>query len=327
MKKLSFILCFLLLVLFQACTVSEKTGSEILYKSVDFPKSLNLTCTQVELPAVVEMMGWCLDDSLLYFRSTDTEYFFYTFRLSDFSLVDSCGRKGQGPNEWLFPRMTTMPDGGLFIMDSSNKRGFYRMKNQEVTRLASCKNFDNVSDMQIYKYPLIGYMNFFPREVSWKLYDVEAGLTKDSIRYLDESNKGQALQQHEFFWNFAADDKVVLAHLYRDEYTVLQLKGDTINSVQICQGDDYTDSSNGFYYGDVECSDKYIFLLSHKRQTKSKRNATEVEVYDYQGNPVCLLKLGIAAQHMLLDRPRQRLLFLSPDDDYVYVANLDLNVK
>lgn len=317
---------FLMLVFFQSCTFTSKTENGICEKSIAFPKTVDLLCKQIDLPATLEMMYWCLDDSLLYFRSTDTEYFFYTFRLSDFSLVDSCGRKGQGPDEWLFPRMTTMADGGLLVMDSSKKRGFYQMKNRTVTQLASCKNFDNITNMQVYRYPLIGYMNFFPREVSWKLYDIESGLTKDSIRYLDETNKGQALQQHEFFWDFGPDDKVVLAHLNRDQYTVIQLRDNRIDDVLLYQGSDFSDSVNEYYYGDVECTEKYIFLLSHKRQSKGNMDSTEVEVYDYEGNPVCLLKLGISAQHMLLDKPRQRLLFLSPDDDYVYVADLDFKV-
>lgn len=280
---------------------------------------------QVELPAVIEMMEWCLDDSLLHFKSVDTEYFFYTFNLSDFSLVDSCGKRGQGPDEWLFPRMTIMSDGSRLIMDSG-KKGFYRMKNGEISKLASYKQYDNVTNMDVYKYPLIGYMNHFPREVSWKLYDVEKGMTRDSIRYLDETNEGKALLQHEFFWDFTTGDKVVLAHLYRDQYTILQLQDDTIGNVHIYRGSDESSSVGGYYYGDVECTDKYIFLLSHKRQMKGQRDAMEVEVYDHNGNPVRLLKLGIAAQHMLLDKPRRRLLFLSPADDYVYVADLDFDV-
>jgi len=324
MKKNSI---FILIIIFlQSCASFDKREDCVYEKSVDFPKMINLNCKQIDLPATIEPMSWCLDDSLLYFRSSDTEYFFYTFRLSDFVLVDSCGRKGQGPDEWLFPRMATMSDGGLLVMDSSVKRGFYRMKNKEIVKLASCRNFDNISDMHVYKYPLIGYMNFFPREVSWKFYDIETGITKDSILYLDETNKGQALQQHEFFWDFATSDRVVLAHLKRDQYTILQLQNDTIGSVCIYQGDDYSNSLSEYYYGDVECSDKYIFLLSHKRQAEGKLNSTEIEVYDYEGTPVCLLKLGIAAQHMLLDKPRQRLLLLSPVDDYVYIADLDFNV-
>lgn len=324
MKKLSLLL--FLFVALQSCTSSEQSEGGMRDKSIDFPKTIDVACKQVDLPAVVEMMGWCLDDSLLYFRSTNTEFFFYRFRLSDFSLVDSCGRKGNGPDEWISPNITTMQNQSLLVMDFGSKRGFYQMKGKEFAKLASYKYFDNVSDMQVYKYPLIGYTNFFPREVSWKLYDIEAGVTRDSIRYLDETNKGDALGQHEFFWNFMAGNKVVLAHLKRDQYTILQLQGDTIDKVQIYQGDDLSDSPSGYYYGDVECTDKYIFLLSHKRQTEGKRDATEVEVYDYEGNPVCLLKLGIAAHHMLLDKPRQRLLFLSPADDYVYVADLDFAV-
>lgn len=173
---------------------------------------------------------------------------------------------------------------------------------------------------------MMGYMSYSPQEVCWKYYDVKTGETKDSIRYVDETNAGRALQEHEFFWDFMKDDKVVLAHLTRDEYTILELKNDTIDNVQLYKGNDEADNESGYYYGDVECTDKYIFLLSHKRQESGHREAMEVEVYDYEGNPVYLLKLGIIAQHMLLDKSHKRLLLLSPADDYVYVANLDFEI-
>ena len=73
----------------------------------------------------------------------------------------------------------------------------------------------------------------------------------------------------------------------------------------------------------VECSEDYIFLLSHKHQSRSEGiGSTEVEMYDYSGNPICLIKLDIYAQNMLLDIPRKRLLLLTPGDDYVYIADL-----
>lgn len=322
MKNLFLWLLFSLVVN-QACTFSGEANEEIYGKSNDFPKILDVSCKQIELPAIIEMMSWCLDDSLLYFKSTDTEYFFYTFDLDDFALVDSCGRKGQGPNEWLYPEMTIMSDGERLILD---KGAFYRLKGQNITKLAPYRRFENISGLQFLEYPLVGYMYFSPKEVGWKLYDMENMVTKDSVAYKDEGNKGQALQQYDFFWDYAANNKVVMAHLYEDKYTVLHLQNDTIGKKQIYKGDVSFDSNRGeLCYGDIECTEKYLFLLSHKRQKEGYLNATEIEVYDYEGNPVALLKLGIAAQHMLVDKVRQRILLLSPSDDFLYIADLNFD--
>lgn len=326
MKK--YLSLFVSLLFLQSCVFQENAKNQINEKSCDFKGVFEVSCKQIELPAVIDVVNWCLNDSLLFCQSDNTENIFYAFSLIDFSLVESFGTKGMGPKEWLYPQMALSKNEKMILDDGKRKLSY--IENQDIVKSVPYKGLDIPSDFKIYSYPLIGYMNFNPREVSWKLYDIETNQVKDSILYVDETNKGMALQLHEFFWDFGRDNTVVLASLYKDQYTVAKIQEDSIAQSLVYKGDGSSicetfngSSTSKLFYGDVECSEDYIFLLSHKHQSRSEGiGSTEVEMYDYSGNPICLIKLDIYAQNMLLDIPRKRLLLLTPGDDYVYIADL-----
>ena len=303
-----------------ACTSPEMGKVQTLEKENDFKQTIDLVCEQMEVPAIISIREWQIQDSLLLCQSDDTDYFYYRFRLSDFALVDSFITKGQGPGEFIFPTMARSENDEWLALNRG-KREFVKMKGKEMIKEIPYKRYENITDMKTYRYPLVGYMNFFPREVTWKLFDVETNTVKDSILYMDETNKGQALQQHDFKWDFGADNRVVLAFRNRDEYTVAKLQADTIANIKIYHGTEST--ASGAYYTDVQCSDKYIFLLSGKHDAstmESDEHSSEIEVFDYEGNAVCLLKLDYAASNMLLDKKNSRFLFTSYSDDDIHFA-------
>ena len=53
---------------------------------------------------------------------------------------------------------------------------------------------------------------------------------------------------------------------------------------------------------------------------ESDEHSSEIEVFDYEGNAVCLLKLDYAASNMLLDKKHSRFLFTSYSDDDIHFA-------
>lgn len=310
-----------------ACTSPETGKVQTLEKANDFKQTIDLVCEQMEVPAIISIREWQIQDSLLLCQSDNTDYFYYRFRLSDLALVDSFITKGQGPGEFNFPTMARSENDEWLALNYG-KNEFVKIKGKEMMKNIPYKRNDNISDMKLYHYPLVGHETHFPHEVTWKLYDVESDVVKDSIRYVDESNKGQATQIYSYKWDFGADNQVVLAFRNKDEYSVAKLNADTIANIKIYRGTESTVS--GAYYGEVQCSDKYIFLLSYKNDAGTMANdnyTPEIEVYDYEGNAICRMKLDYAASNMLLDKKNSRLLFTSYSDDDIHIAPIPTFLK
>ena len=75
------------------------------------------------------------------------------------------------------------------------------------------------------------------------------------------------------------------------------------------------------YYSDVVCGD-FIYLLSQREIDLSGMSGTsQIEVYDYSGKPVKLIKLDIMAVRMLYDKHNGRFVFLSPSDNDLHVLD------
>lgn len=321
MKNKFRILAFSALAFMASCTPAEQEKVQVREKLIDFKQIIEPVCEQVELPAIIDIRDWQLQDGLLLCQSDNTEHIFYRFRLSDFALVDSFITQGQGPGEFVFPAMAR-GKGDEWLALNRGKSQFVNMKGSEMVKTIPNKCFENIGKMKIYRYPLMGYQGYNPREVTWKLYDVETDRVKDSLLYVDESNKGAALSLHNYEWDFGADDRVVLAFRNRDEYVVAKLNADTIANVAIYKGGETPLADFGAYYTGVMCSDKYIFITSSKHNTgtiKSGGQTSEIEVYDYEGNAVCLMKFDYSISRALLDEKRERFIFASYSDDYIHI--------
>lgn len=84
-------------------------------------------------------------------------------------------------------------------------------------------------------------------------------------------------------------------------------------------------SKENAYYVDVVCGKDYFYLLSAKNVKFSQDGPSgnsEIEIYDYNGNPVAHLQLDFISMKMVVDEDRDRLLLTSPMDEDIHIVQL-----
>lgn len=302
MKKI-FSPLFLLTLLLMGC--KNNSDSNLVVKSTNFPKIIAVTPQIIEFPAIMAVRDWNITNQSLICKSRHTDYFFYEFSLSDFTLKDSFCVHGQGSEEFLFPEMLVMKENKRLIVDNGKKK-IYSYENNKIEKVASVKTLDIMSSVKEYAYPIIGYKTHLPNELVWKLVDIEKGITLDSILFVDEDKKGQAFAKYDFEWDFDGN-KLFMASRKEDNIKIYSIDNNKVTEQCIWKGNEGFEST--YTYTAIDCSLDKVYLLSQKEEN------SEVEIYTKHGEPTCLLKLGLPVVDMLLDEGYNRLLLLTANEE------------
>lgn len=312
--------------LFTLCCCQNKDKDSVRWdiaeKKQPASSSARTLTTQAQEPgALIAIADWCIDDSLLVCQSTHTPAAFYRFRLTDFSCKDSFGLKGQGPEEFLYPRLAQKSSQEYLVMDNGKNR-FCCLDKKDGSMGESWASPLNhlVNALQTYRYPLISYADYRPDVLTWLLQDAKTGQVADSLVFRDKEEKGQA-GRYELNWRFRGD-RLVMAFFYLDQFFVTRVLPDNrLERGKLLQAP--SSDREKIYYTDLACADSCIYLLSQRSvDVQEQTGVSDVEVYDYEGRPLALYRLDIVAEKMLYDAARRRLLFTCPLDDRIYWADL-----
>lgn len=293
---------FLLTLLLMGC--KNNSDSNLIVKSTNFPQIIAVTPQIIEFPVIMAVRDWNITNQSLICKSRHTDYFFYEFSLSDFTLKDSFCVHGQGPEEFLFPEMLVMKENKQLIVDNGKKK-IYSYENNKIEKVASVKTLDIMSSVKEYAYPIIGYKTHLPNELVWKLVDIEKGITLDSILFVDEDKKGQALAKYDFEWDFN-DNLLFMASRRKDMITIYSIEDSKVIKQYVWKGD--TKFNSSYTYTAIDCVSDRVYLLSQKNEK------SEVEIYTKHGDPICLLKLEMDVIDMLVDKKYNRLLLLTSEE-------------
>lgn len=293
-------------------------------KSLVQAASVRTLATQAYEPDVLmSVQEWFIDDSLLVCRSGDTPSLFYRLRLSDFACKDSFGVKGTGPEEYVLPHLSVKSPQEYMIIDNGKEQCMVldKVDGSVKTSFAFPGGGNLVNLLQTYEYPLVSYVDYKPNALTWVLQDVEKQEVRDTLAFVDASRKGEAVR-YELRWDFEGGNLAV-AFFNFDQFLLMPVRDDgRLGRGKMFRAGSGQDGK--VYYTDIACADGcLLFLLSQRKvNVETGEGCSEVEVYDYQGNPKACYTLDILAEKMLYDAAAHRLVFTSPMDDRIYVGSL-----
>ncbi|MDE5555026.1 MAG: TolB-like 6-bladed beta-propeller domain-containing protein [Muribaculaceae bacterium] len=327
MKLYSWPLWMALIVAITSCGESKSKGNGVCEKNADFPKVVSVPDSAVELDAIIRIDEWNVGDSALVCLSQHTDKLFYRFDLDNFQTIDSFGVEGQGPGEFLSPKLVKSAHKRTILADSQN-RNFIEIKGNEKTEI-KCPDvwmlFNQLCDVN---YPIVcmyelGRDSEMNEVFKWNTMDVTTGEKIDSI-YFNRYDK--AFPDMRMYLSTSTNGKyIVFITIPKDEFQIAEVSPEgKIIERTIYKGSKET-SNERPYYVDVVCGKDYIYLLSAKNAQFSKDDISgnsEVEIYDYDGNPVALLQLDVISIKMMLDEDRGRLLLTSPLDEDIHIVQL-----
>ena len=307
------LVCLLLFIPIISCNNNKEHIAK--RKSTDFPHQLHINSESKELDRIINIDNWVLTDSQIVCRSSGTDDFFYTIDNHTLIIKDSFATKGGGPEEYIMPHIIPNTSNSYLIADVSKKE-IQLWEDGNIKKRMSTPVM-TMNDPQIWKYPLMGYTENFPNALIWKMVNIENGVVCDSLLFDDPQKEGKAII-NDFAYRFH-NNKFVLLHYQLDKLMIADINLENRLENKILFEGDTPTSEESILYSDLACTDNFIYLLSQKKvNIEEQSGLSTIEVYNYEGRPVCIIELDMIASSFLIDIRNNRMLFLSPLDEKIH---------
>lgn len=272
-----------------------------------------ITPVRVGVDYIIDIDNFSVEDSVLILYNMTASPFFKVVDTKTMKHLYSFGEKGNSGNEFISPHLIANGEGFFHILDNSKKM-YYKMSGDQIAEKRKMSNFDLVNDSKFIRYPYIGYVVLEKDSVVWKIQNIDNGEITCRKSFHDERSK-EKVYLNDICWD-TYKGKAVIAGMHKEQLIICELneKSGTITTEKIFTNEDAAFDGDATYYSDVVCDD-FIYLLSMRNIDVNGEGESEIEVYDYNCNPVKKIKLGISARNMALDKANGQLILFSPDDD------------
>lgn len=311
----------LVCILVNSCTSKDgESDAEVMHKATDFQTIRNVECLVAEPDAIINIENFVVADSVLICQSSGNDNCFYKLSLKNFNAVDSFGVRGPGPGEFLYPRLApVIGKNRCGIIDNGQCALYTSTRGNDTTQSKVQLPAIAVNSPAIIGDTAIIYMECLPDKLSLSSYNLLNGQIGTLIDFSDD--KGEAIK-HDFSWDTNGKE-AVLAHFHTDRIAVGRFTSDLrLSGTQVYEGD-MSLTARKECYVDVVAGPKYFYLLSNKNVEKDYSGGySDIEIYDYDCNPVALLHLDIPAWLMTMDETNHRLLITSPLNDNINIISL-----
>lgn len=305
--------CFLLLMLIMqvGCSDSDKLHDWDLCeeKSSDFFQKYSIQTRSISTDAILSIDEWLLDDTLVVCATHKNEYCFYRLHVDSFHLIDSLGKRGNGPDEFVFPQISSHSSGVYYVIDNGRNKSYF-MNKDNITPIRTKKQNGLIAAPRLINYPIVGHVENMQSKKVWKKQNILTGEILDSLCI-------ESAMSEDLYWS-CFGDKVVIGFLNQNQFAVGTQENEEMMCWTLFAG--YT-QKNKLYYSDVVCGENCFYLLSQQQvDMRGGSGYSTIEVYDMKGRPLVCIDLDIVARRMLIDEKNKRVMLLSPLDDYIHVG-------
>lgn len=299
---------------FSACQNQSKVNT--INKNLE-PIVKDASLQKVPIDAVLGIESMSILDSMIVCRSANTDRLFYCLDRKTFAVIDSMGTKGGGADEFVAPHFVAGANDWMIV--DNGKRDIVWVKENVKIRKVPLNIQSTLSAPMLYSDSLMCFIENYPNELIWELYNYETGKIVDKVTFKDEEQKGNA-----YLYDFAygiGPDYLAIAQLNFNKIFIYKMKNKKMELRSIVQG---IEEEGKLYYSNITCLQDRIYALYQGHvDLDNKTGESVIEVYSLDGELLELLKTNIIADRFLLDKENNRILLLSPfDDDHIYWVSL-----
>lgn len=310
-------------MLLSAGCSSRSTHSRLEEKQLDdqFPLTPAATDSAVTVSSIINIQNWNAGTDNILIQSENTDRVFYRLDPATFCTVDSFGIAGQGPDEFIFPKIVKTGNGTEILADVARNRFIDR---QSV--LNAPQNGFTYNDPFSIRYPIIGFTQLHGPDRSLYIIDLNTSTVIDSLEFKSSDMPSPAIPVN---FRAASNGKhIVIVREFCNEITVIDLDENCkFKKTTRYRGAGETSPHKPYYVG-LECGNNRFYVLSMKGITFGKNGEPQgnctIDIYDYDCTPIASITTEIIPRRILLDATRNRILALSPFDDDIHIIT-DIN--
>lgn len=303
------------LTIMAAAVMATITGCNRQNTGVNYPKEVKYDIAKMpdtmvdaegdSLRVLIDVEEILMDGGDIICVSNLDTFAFHRLDADKLTEKEKFGRRGDGPGEFLSPKMLKPLHGDPYLIDSWK----YRMLSMDLNDTIPYGNrlFNQPKEVD---FPLIGYYTLDHGFREFVLYDVKNDVTTDSIDFqtIDEELKDQSL-----FWD-TNGKKIVATFLEYDMIIIFDVVDGHLSNPVICRGR-FGKGEN--FLLSVACLDDKFAVLTCPGELDDSA-VSKIVVFDYDGNLLTKLNPDILAGRMIYDKENSRFILSGFSTEALY---------
>ena len=338
-------LIFLTMLLLASCQTTEKLKFHGTTLTVAHPKNIEtLQGYSIALEGVYTGPMFAYDGMLVFHDDRHPDGFLYLFDVETGKRINTIGKKGQGPNEFVsflfYGGFEKGLDGTYLWVNDFLKNNIilFSTRGERVKEINTSK-FKSTNDYGIGAFHvlndslLLAYVQpyeLFENNVvspSWNVFNYKTGKTINEFkpygdyRVSGEWNRGFFPLPDDLLASFGAikpdKGKLIEAMFFLKRVDILNLESGksmsiTTKDAPILNLVTLSNSIKELHYVNPQCDDHYIYVM----EINGNRTSGKINVFDWEGNFVCILRIKDDTLNFAFD-PIRRILYAKNDADDV----------
>lgn len=253
-------------------------------------------------------------DSMVVCKTGKESPVYICYDVIDGEKVKNLGTIGRAQNEWIKPQMVARFDNGYDIFDNG-KAMILSYNNDTLISRKKYQEMVAVNRPRIINEKYSGYSYIQPNKTALVVYNANTYERVDEYAFEDEQQGGNSINW-DFSWS-GERKNIVIAHLYKKEFYVLELNDNgRLSQCKKFVGEYTFNPQKHVYYSDVNISNGFIYLLNQQNVNLENIDGySEIDIFDINGKCIKKLQLDTIAQRMCVA------------DDVVWLLDIDNNLR
>jgi hypothetical protein len=331
MKNIILILvATLFILLFEECTSKNKDIVSNNENKILF--SEEITGDSILINEVIDINDWVRIDNQIIIQASVIDTFFFSYLLPDWKTHSTFGKKGQGPQEYLFPRISTDGEEKLYIYDNAkhNLVEYILLENKFIIK----DEVKNNNPILIDKMLTINETTFLvkentPHEIRFKMLVNKNNELINVSDFIVESN----LQGNTTFNDFVITNykkHVATAYNHRNQIRLYQIGENNKFKILTDFTEKTDENKNKYFYTDLCCNEKYIYALYQNLDANlaTDQDKSAIIIYNWSGEVVRKLNLDRIINKIIIDRHADCIYAISPyNSDCIYKYRIEMEAN
>lgn len=236
------------------------------------------------------------------------------YDVCNFTKAKAFGTIGRGHGEWIKPHLIPTSSDSYEIWDNGRNR-IFQYRNDTLVGDVELKTKLPANNPMLINREYGGFSCIEQDKISLVVYDAKTYRSTDRYCFEDEKQKGNAIYQ-DFVWN-GEGNTIILAHLYKKEFHIMDLDCNGVISHCVKYACDYEfNPEEHVYYSDARIHNGLIYLLCQQNVNPETGDGySEIDIYDTTGKSVKKIVLDVVAP------------LFEVFDDNVWLADIDGNIR
>jgi hypothetical protein len=312
------------MALFGQCTPSNKQGTD-----TDATEVTDLKSDSIFINEIIDIHDLISVDNQIIIQTSVVDTLFYSYLLPEFQAYYMFGRRGQGPDEYLYPRLATDGKKKLYLYDNAKKKF--------VEFVLSEKKFVVVNTLDVNTHMLVDKMltindSLFcakesnPNEIKFTIFSIENNKFEKISEYKIESNlKGETSEKDFLITN--NNERMATFYIHKKQIRLYQLNEKKKIKETFTLLATRKENKNIFHYSDLCCTSQYIFALyqGFDPDLLKSGDRSTIEIYNWEGKLIKTLKADRIINRIIVNENINCVYGISPyESEYIYRYEIDM---